>query len=431
MDRGHLSTKLKLFVAYASILALYAQFIQSGNAYLGYEAINFTLDYWIILSLTVILLLIFLPTRLRLPSDFFSLFYSIFILAPYGILYSSLGEVPLQVVSVNLAVLVAPLLAIRVLANRLVLLNMPGLVSAPVLRLFLIICMVFGTTYILVMAPKTASFDLASIYIRRLDARGVFTAGSLGAYVQSITVNGLLPLSAFIAGLSRKKLSLLIVFLCAVAFFYVLGLRAQFAMIAIAYLLGLNVMNKSVEKLPNQISTLILLICTISILEWIYFDFSFVADQVIRRLFTVPPFIIAAYMDLMRDVTQGWSLIAGLSAPDGVTYLVGQLYFNDPESNANTNTFVYQLAANGLVGYLAVIILVTVVFVLLNSLYKQKNDPTFLYLGFIFSVLLVEQNATTALVSSGIGFFIIVFSLVRAKSSESGAVISSGGIRHV
>jgi hypothetical protein len=410
------SGRFALLIFSGCLLALYAGFIQPGNAYLGYRPLEFVADFYVAVVLAFALVCFALPLRAEKPSDFFCFFYSLLVVLPYGLLYQSQGEVTFDQFLVSMFVLALPLVLVKFASQFTIVINMPGLMASATISTLLMICMVFGTAYILVMAPKTASFDLASIYVRRLDAREVFSAGSLGAYVQSITVNGLLPLAAFLSGVSSRKFRLLLVLLCGLAFFYVLGLRAQFPMILIGYMLGRNVSRNLAYLLPRQVILLVVVFCLVALLEWLIFDLSISGDQIVRRVFTVPPFIIAAYFDLMRDVAQGWSLLSGLATPNGVTYLVGELYFNSADSNANTNTFIYQLASSGVAGYLTNVVLIIGIFTLLDSLHFRKEDPVFLYLGFIFSVLLVEQNATTSLLSSGIGLFIIIYSLARSAS---------------
>jgi hypothetical protein len=415
--------RLALLAFSGALVMLYVGFIQPGNAYLGYRPLEFTLEYFVAISIAALVIGFTMPLEADKPSDFFRFFYSLLVVLPYGLLYASQGEVSFDQFLLMLSVLSLPLMLLSLTTRVTIAINTPAVISARTIGVFLFVCMVFGTIYILLMAPKTASFDLASIYVRRLDAREVFTAGSLGAYVQSITVNGLLPLTAYLAGIAEKRSRLLVVIACGAAFFYVLGLRAQFPMIAVGYLLGLNVSRSTVHRLPRQVLAIVAAVMAIAVLEWLVFDLSVVGDQIVRRVFTVPPFIISAYFDLMRDVAQGWSMISGLSAPGGVTYLVGELYFNSPDSNANTNTFIYQLASGGVAAYAANVFLVTAVFILLDSLHRRKRQPVFLYLGFIFSVLLVEQNATTTLLSSGIGLFIIVYAFSKTMpiSSVAGA----------
>lgn len=67
--------------------------------------------------------------------------------------------------------------------------------------------------------------------------------------------------------------------------------------------------------------------------------------------------------------------------------------------------------------YVFNVIVVSVVFLVLDAFYKSEKNQAFLYIGFVYSALLTEQAATTALVSSGIGFLIVMVLLLRSDGS--------------
>ena len=58
--------------------------------------------------------------------------------------------------------------------------------------------------------------------------------------------------------------------------------------------------------------------------------------------------------------------------------------------------------------YALAILLVGCVFALLDATYACRRNPELLFCGFSYAILLNAQAATTALVSSGIGFLVIL-----------------------
>ena len=142
------------------------------------------------------------------------------------------------------------------------------------------------------------------------------------------------------------------------------------------------------------------------------------------RLLTVPSMQISAYLDLIASTSQSWEFWSGIDTPRGVAYFVGLLYLNDPNANSNTNAFVYQLAGSGALMYLAISIFVGFVFKLIDEFYAKDKSNIFMGIGFLYGVLLVEQRATTALLTSGVGLLVILFqSAVLHQREISGRAI--------
>ena len=81
------------------------------------------------------------------------------------------------------------------------------------------------------------------------------------------------------------------------------------------------------------------------------------------------------------------------------------------ESNANTNAFFYQFAARGLIGYIYALIWVPLILVVFDRLYRSSRNPSYLFLGFLYGLLVIEQAYTVALVSSGVGVLFVLISL--------------------
>ena len=90
-----------------------------------------------------------------------------------------------------------------------------------------------------------------------------------------------------------------------------------------------------------------------------------------------------------------------------ITMVMGE-YLGDPTLNANTNSFLYALGSTGWGGYIFDVLLVCAVFNFMDRLYIGRRDPALLWLGFLFSLLLVEQSSKTALVSSGIALAVLL-----------------------
>lgn len=403
-----------LIVFSIGLIGVYEYFLQETNEYIGYMPLSFSPQYLIGLMVAILLSFSLIAVRLQKPSDFFQFFYCVLIIIPYGVLYEIMGSLGVAQFFLNLVTLLFPAMAVKLATRKSIHFKFPILMSSRQLIALITVCAILGTLYVAFNAPISSGFDILSSNLRRLEAREIFVGSSLGAYVSSITLNGLLPVLAYHSGSDRRGLLLVIALLCGAVFFYALGVKAHFLMIGIGYLLGRDVRFNRLEQIWFQMRWLILLILFAFAVEFVWFGYSYVADYLIRRLFSVPAFILAGYFDLLSDSASTWSLLSGLDSPNGVTYLIGELYFKDPDANANTNAFIYQLAANGALAFVANILLVIAVLLFIDSNYVANNNRVFMYLGFIFSVLLVEQNATTVLLSSGVGILLMASSVSSA-----------------
>lgn len=125
------------------------------------------------------------------------------------------------------------------------------------------------------------------------------------------------------------------------------------------------------------------------------------------------------FFEFMSSDHTSWTLLGGAIEDKPISLLVGENFLGMEGLNANTNAFVYSLGAGGLPYYFLTIVMVGVVFLILDSAFLLKNNPSFICLGFSYAILVVEQAATTALLSSGIGMLmaLLIFSKRNVDST--------------
>ncbi|MDY0096650.1 MAG: hypothetical protein RBT80_28455 [Candidatus Vecturithrix sp.] len=203
-------------------------------------------------------------------------------------------------------------------------------------------------------------------------------------------------------------------------FYYLLGFKAPFAYIILATLIGGAVRGGRICIIPRVVYLIFSLIFGAFIFEYLFFGFSLTGDYLIRRVLSIPPYVISAYFDFMGAGSSfHWSVAEGVNRSEPITFLVGESFLGFPGLNANTNTFIYQLAAGGVPLYALTIMLVVSVFAMLDAVYAGKKNPALLYLGSLYAVLLTEQAATTALVSSGVGLLIVLNAMSQPARKPS------------
>jgi hypothetical protein len=143
---------------------------------------------------------------------------------------------------------------------------------------------------------------------------------------------------------------------------------------------------------------------------------------VVRRVFFVPAYLNFAYMELFADEQfyYGYSFMKWfVEYPYDLepAKLVGEAYFGSASVNANNGFICDALVNLGFVGAIPILILVTLVFKLIDSL--QINEAYF-GLFFLFIFTLLSSGLFTTLLSHG-GFFLITVSVF---------LISNTGVKH-
>ncbi len=423
-----------LLVVASINLIVYVFQVADTNAYVGYQELVFDAQYIICVFSSLIILGAVMPASIEKPSDFFSFFYGLFVVSSFALFHTIGGPVYWLDYAAHFVILIFPLCVQRVLGYLQVSVRIPALLSGRVVDALLLGLCLVGSVAILIKSPSSASFDLATVYDRRLEGRDIFAAGSFLGYLISMIANGFVPYLAFSAGNGRRPTLLIFAAFIALAIFYALGLKAPFLYAGLAYLVGVQLRGSGRAGIYKVVFGSIWILFIFFLIEVITGHVSLVAELFFRRVFVSPVDVVNTYFDLIFGRNSGlWSAFYGIDAPRGVTYLVGYLYSGNPEANANTSAFIYALAAGGVPGYLATVLLTTSILFFFDLCFRGTGHLGFCFLGFEYSLLLTEQGATTALLSSGIGIlaFLVLLRndhpvLNRAKVGDRCA--SGGGV---
>ena len=403
---------LSLLVVFFPNAIVYALQLEESNAYAGFLPIAFDPEYWMRAFGASIVLATLMPRRVRLPSHFFLLLYGIFVPLNYVMFNAAGAYVDTPTFLWRFLVLLLPMLAVRA-CHQLTITVAPlplfrfrhveiGIAATSLLIAFIV----------LAKGPASAGFGLDDVYERRLDGREIFVAGSALSYMSTIVVNGFTPFLAFMGGVSRRRWLPVLALAMAVVYFYVVGLKSPVAFTALAYAVGVGLARGRGTGIYLPLAWALGTAFIAFVAETAFNQFSLVAEFFFRRVFAVPADVMQNYFDLIsRNTSANWSFLTGVNgAPDGVSYLVGRLYYNSDVANVNTNAFVDSLAARGLPGLFLTVCLVCVVTTWADAMYRSTRNPAFMYIGFMYTLLLTEQAATTALISSGIGTLAVILS---------------------
>ena len=403
---------LFLYVIYAWVIIHTYDFqLAEANAYAGMQPWKMTFAGWVILVITLPLMA-FMATRVKgNPSDFFVIFYSAIPVISFFTLTSTSGKINNSILLPSLLIIVFPLLAIWGLKYLIPKITWRGFVPSIIIELALLGIFFAVIIFSYVHAPTSAGLDIISSNDRRLEGRELYTDGSLIAYGLAMCMNGLAPYLSFRGAVKGRRILALTAFGSAVFFYWLLGVKAPIIYVLLSYLLGFLVKGGGLPSFVKYFLAGIIGLYFLVIFEWWFFDgFSIIADYGYRRLFPMQAQIQGFYLDfLMGDTPSAWSWLIGI--PDRsfqVTYYVGEKYFGDSSSNANTNAFLYAFAFNGFLGYFFSILFVSTFLVVLDRLYRSTQNPVFFLIGFVYGMLVTEQAFSTAILSSGVGLLFLL-----------------------
>jgi len=389
------------------LLALFvyeAQLVETNPV--SVKSMDFGLAYFYRITIGFALLWFLLPKGFAKPSDFFLFLYGLFVVGNY-VFFGFYNRDYLDSYHVGLIIIILPIFVLKYVLQFKIKIKNIGLFSTNAALLFLSFFSIVIVLYSIKNAPTSAGFSFDASYVRRLEGREVYAAGTVIAYLINMLANGIGPYLAFVAGEKNLKILIPLSIFIATIWYFLLGLKAPIVLTFLAFCLGLLVRSGSLGKLPKISLFLVIGLIVIVIFEWVLNNgFSLVAELSFRRMNVVPGQVVSHYLEFITS-NNLWSLWSGLDHMKGVTYLIGELYYTE-DSNVNTSAFLVSLANNGIFGCLFIVFVVMVFFGAIDNIYRLTKNPGFIYIGFFYSIIILEQAATTALLSSGFALIFLV-----------------------
>jgi hypothetical protein len=412
--RNNFISLLLLYVIYLwAIIHTYDFQLAEANAYAGMHPWEMTIAGWIYLSV-ISLFLFFIISRLKgYPSDFFVIFYSVFPIISFSTLTSTSGKISDFILLPSLIIIIFPLVVVIMVLWVFPKIKWRGIVSPKIIDKVLLGILFLAIGYSYVNSPKSAGFDILSSYDRRLEGREIYAAGSLIAYALMMCMNGFVPYLAFRGAIKRQCSLIFIAFGAVIFFYWLLGVKAPIAYAVLGCLVGYLTKFNYQKYFVKYFLIGFMGLYFIVLLEWLFFNnYSITADYGFRRLFAGQAEIQGYYLDfLLVNTPPFWSFFSGVHDQSfSATYYIGSTYLGNPDTNANTNAFLYAIVSNGIIGYAVATIFVAFFLVILDRLYQSTQNPSYILIGFVYGYLLTEQAFSTAMVSSGVGLmFLLTF----------------------
>ncbi|MGN5145021.1 hypothetical protein [Aeromonas veronii] len=425
VDRQKVRLAVNLLLFYLGVVYIYIVHLQPRpeNEALGYRVLDCDIQYYVWILVYGVITIALIPKKFDRPSSFFIMFHVLFVVFPFIVL-PNIGSDSSQISFFWMwLVLVFPIILISI-SNKIkttvnILPSFNKLTSYPNSYLLVFLICVFVTCLAFLNAPLSSSFDIGTSYIRRLEGRDVYPTGSFTAYANSIVMNGLGPLLAFWAGVNRNFKQFVIPIGIWLAYYYLLGIKSPLLMMTLSFFVGYHCSRDKLSKTFNYLVCILMVILLASVIETVIFNYSYISDYFIRRAFTVPPFLISVYGDFIaQNYYDGrWSFFSGFNSDIPISFVIGEQFMGKAGLNANTNAFVVAFSSGGFFLYGFICLILVLYYRIVDEVYKNRKSPSMLFCGFIFGILLIEQSATTALLSSGV-IFVLLLSLILSEQSE-------------
>ena len=341
------------------------------------------------------------------PSDFFIIFYCIFVVSPFSILHPVTGLINDEILFFSTIILLLPLFFIILIrALPTISFQKIELFKYKYLICFLLLITFFTIFITLLNYIPSSSFDLDSTANKRIESRAIYSEYFYFGYMLNFTYNALLPYLAFKSGLKKNKISFFFIFLGGIYFFYIFGIKSIFVYIILSFFLGFTINDKIKIKLLGFyfLGILFLLGFLLFIMGYFFNSHTLIADYFFRRIFIIQAQTSSYYLDFFfNNKVLNWSFLTGFQDSSfQYTYYIGDKYYNNPLMNVNSNTFVSKLIEGGFLSYTYSLLIISFFLYLLDGYWKSTQNLSFLFIGFLFSGLVIEQSVTVVFFSSGV-----------------------------
>ena len=398
---------LILFLGFGFRAAM-SQMLQQYDIFSDFQLPALGLNGMAIVLLSAFLLSLLFPKRFQRPSDVFLFVYMVIVLIPKIFLLGIFQKFsPIESVGI-LIILFFPVALIWTV-SRIKVLPFPLRAEKPDGKFnsrFALGLNVVALVILFLQFRDDLSLDFASHYDRRFLFREI--AGSLGLqmYFINFFTSALAPFTAFVA-MQRKNIALwALAIFSGLLMFAIDGQKFQFILIAAATGLGLVLFSKRDVSI-SFILFLMSAISVITIAETSLLASAVWSDWIFRRFVIVPSYITEIYYQHFVAADGLTFLGSGMKQ---VTYLMGEIYFEDPELNLNTNFVFVELAISGLLGLGSGILFLIFWLKVIDEAYRRTGDKRFFLLALLIAAIGFEQRIFSVFLSSGIGFLsVIVF----------------------
>lgn len=413
----------KLFIILIILIITYTTWYFGSNQiideqqYRGMRKLNYDKNFLLSLFFLTVAFLIFFYCNLNTSEGILITIFFIFTYVWFFIFYSVSGYTDLSLIFYGSLIFLTPSIFLFISGKyfkinfRLHLLKF-GLIK---IRVELVLTIIILTVIFILFKKMNLSFSFIDSYERRLSGRDEIS-GVFG-YLFNMVTNGLSPLLAYLAFYNRRYFYFIIPFIYAILNYGFIGAKAPIAYVFLMSAIGIyNSIggNRTILLLITSVAGLMLT----SFIELIIFDYSYVGAYFIRRMILVLAQLNMYFLDFIFFYQNSVeSFFLGNQIPGEIDYLIGEIYYNNRNTNVGTITFLMELGKRGMIGYLFNILFLIIFCCFLSYMFRSSKHQVWNAISIQYALLLLGQSYTTAFISSGIGFSILILCLFSYKKN--------------
>lgn len=391
-------------------------------AYEGMVPVIMDIDFWIIFIVTMFFIYLVFPTRIERPSDMFLFFYPLISVLWGTVFWGGTGLIEAADQPLFFALIILPVFivlgtryAVARFANGLI---FPVVLASSAWLPYILALLLLISGFLAASTIGGGSFDWQEMYVRRLAGRTAYEGQVFAAYATSMGTNGILPILGFAAGYRRSPILMGLAFMFVIMMFFLLGLKSPAINLVALSGLGFCFSFPGLRKNLVPLTLFAILVVYMAALLAIFQSENlFLADYIVRRISMVQPQVQSYYFDHWMNGEAKAALIAaaGMQFSD-LTFEIGYLYLNNPQTNANTNAFIYALARGGIISYVISMFGVAVILSAIDAFADKNPVAEYYALAALLSILVSEQAWTTVLLTSGIALCLVLVVLFSYPS---------------
>jgi hypothetical protein len=411
---------LLLFFAILMVWYLADSKIVEMNKYVGFNELIFNLDLFYSLPFIVVLFSCFFKCNQKSPQYILIGLLLCFSYIWFLVFFSVAGNLNTELIFWGGFIFLLPVILL-VLTEKYLKINYKfeilkhGLIK---LRVEFVITIILLLVFMAMFLKMNINFSFLDQYERRILAREKVT-GLLGYFFQ-MSSNSFAPILSFLAIYNRNYKYLFFAFAFVIfASYGFTGLKAPFALVVLMSFIGYCFLKRF-----NNIVYFLVLIMTILIflglLEFFLFDFSWIGDIFVRRVYLSTTLTQMWYLDyIFIQSNNNYNFLIGNQDAKEITYLIGEIYYKNILSNENTISFLTELGQRGILGYFFNVIFLIFFYGFLQYLDKVYKHKVWMAIATLYAILLLEQSYTVAFVSSGIGLITVLLLMFSHKKNKN------------
>lgn len=390
------------------LLTCYYYFISPSYEYLGLITRDVTLSLQLINLFISLLPLLWLPLTCGRPSDYTVWMLYILLVAPYpniSVLVSR--QEPMQAINASVAILVG--FTLIDLARKPQYFKFKKFFEAKQLFAFwLPLVTVLLSFFVFALAGFHLNLSFSDVYERRFAARDIAIANSLTAYLIAMLQSVCLPFTLVIGIFNKKWLYIIESIFATLAIFGFEGSKV----VILVPLLIMGVIYLSARCLQYHSLIILLTVCLIillAILETKFLDSDILSTIFVRRLLVIPSQLSSYYLEffsknpyaLFSDNLLSYFIPARYSLP--IPRVIGEAYFGNIATNANTGIWATGFAQLGYLGIVLFSMLGGVILSFIDSITIPNRSVMGSVISMLIGLIWSQTGLHTSILTNGVG----------------------------